>query len=530
MKRVVVAALVLLLAVSASAANGLRIVSAGPVGEVANLAEANEIRVVFSEPMVVLGKIPNPVTAPFFHIAPAVKGTFRWSGTTTLIFTPDKPLAYATQYKVTVDKSAKSIAGKTLDESYDWTFTTPTIRLVNTGFYRKGNKFDGAIVIGLRFNQAIDVDTIVSHLKLSTTSHEFPSIELPEEGAKRMTAAEVQAFEAKKAKAQAAANSEGQPVLGFVAAEWDTDRFPKGKDLVVLETKPGIAPDTWIKVTLDDKLAAQGRAASGSPQMYTLELDPALFVTEIDCVDECDPDWRNAVSFRSNAGIPFANLRKAVTITDITDPKNESVVKPKDVENTYEYPSQNYSFDELGYSLRPARKYMVRIDPGLTAEDGQKLGYAWTAVIENWHRSAFVSFGSGHGVWESTGGTVLPFHARNYRSVTQWLAPLKLEDVMPTIQKLNESSFTATPPNAKPVERKLNPSADRTQALGLDLAPAIGSDAIGPGVGGGEAGRSDRQHAQQHHRRRGHARPGDEPRHFRQGQSAEHDHPRHASR
>jgi uncharacterized protein YfaS (alpha-2-macroglobulin family) len=479
MKRVVVAALVLLLAVSASAANGLRIVSAGPVGEVANLAEANEIRVVFSEPMVVLGKIPNPVTAPFVHIAPAVKGAFRWSGTTTLIFTPDKQLAYATQYKVTVDKSAKSITGKTLDESYDWTFTTPTIRLLSTGFYRKGNKFDGAIVIGLRFNQPIDVDTIVSHLKLSTTSHEFPSIALPEEGAKRMTPAEVQAFEAKKAKAQAAAGSEGQPVLGFVPTEWDVERFAKGKDLVVLETKPGIAPDTWIKVTLDDKLAAQGRAATGASQEYTLELDPALFVTEIDCVKECDPDWRNAISFRSNAGIPFANLRKAVTVTDITDPKNESVVKPKNVENTYEYPSQNYSFDELGYSMRPARKYMVRIDPDLTAEDGQKLGYAWTAVIENWHRSAFVSFGSGHGVWESTGGTVLPFHARNYKSVTQWLAPLKLEDVMPTILKLNESSFTATPPNAKPAERKLNPSADRTQALGFELAPAVGSDAMG---------------------------------------------------
>src|SRR5689334_7760842 len=79
------------------------VVKAGPVGEVASLAEANEIRVVFSGPMVALAKIPKNLTIPWFHIAPAVKGTFRWSGTTTLIFTPDQQLPYATKYDVSID-------------------------------------------------------------------------------------------------------------------------------------------------------------------------------------------------------------------------------------------------------------------------------------------------------------------------------------------------------------------------------------------------------------------------------------------
>ncbi|HEX9163700.1 MAG TPA: hypothetical protein VF980_18475, partial [Thermoanaerobaculia bacterium] len=71
MKRVVVLLVALLLNIPfAHAANTLRIVSAGPVGEVASLAEANEIRVVFSEPMVVLGRIPPVVHAPYFHIQP----------------------------------------------------------------------------------------------------------------------------------------------------------------------------------------------------------------------------------------------------------------------------------------------------------------------------------------------------------------------------------------------------------------------------------------------------------------------------
>ena len=56
---------------------GLTVVSSAPQGEVASLAEANEIRVVFSEPMVTLGRIPADVRPAFFQISPAVSGTFR---------------------------------------------------------------------------------------------------------------------------------------------------------------------------------------------------------------------------------------------------------------------------------------------------------------------------------------------------------------------------------------------------------------------------------------------------------------------
>src|SRR6187549_756145 len=149
MKRAVAVLALLLLPALAFADDGLRIVSAGPVGLLSSMAEANEIRVVFSEPMVVLGRIPSPVTAPFFRMDPKVKGTFRWSGTTTLIFTPDQSLDYATEYAVVIDRSAKAVSGRTLDENYRWTFTTPTIRLLNTGWYRKGGKFDAPVVIGL---------------------------------------------------------------------------------------------------------------------------------------------------------------------------------------------------------------------------------------------------------------------------------------------------------------------------------------------------------------------------------------------
>src|SRR3954449_3033940 len=138
MKRTGAVILLLVCAVAAHAADKLTIVKAGPGGEVANLAEANEIRVVFSEPMIVVGKIPKVLNVPWFHVAPAIKGTFRWSGTTTLIFTPDPktPLPFATQYDVTIDAEAKAVSGHTLGKPYTFSFITPTIQLKQTKFYR----------------------------------------------------------------------------------------------------------------------------------------------------------------------------------------------------------------------------------------------------------------------------------------------------------------------------------------------------------------------------------------------------------
>ncbi|HEV8660196.1 MAG TPA: Ig-like domain-containing protein, partial [Thermoanaerobaculia bacterium] len=139
MKRAFVFA-ILLIANIANAADTLRVISAGPVGEVAQLAEANEIRVVFSEPMVVIGRIPATVIAPYFHIQPPVRGTFRWSGTTTLIFTPEPRLPFATSFDVTIDQTAKSVAGNTLDRPYQFSFSTPSVKLLNTNWYRKPNR------------------------------------------------------------------------------------------------------------------------------------------------------------------------------------------------------------------------------------------------------------------------------------------------------------------------------------------------------------------------------------------------------
>ena len=144
------------LATEAQTPPSLIVQRAGPNGEIDSLDQAKEIRIVFSEPMVALGRIPQPVEVPFVRIEPAIRGAFRWSGTTILIFTPDprQPLPYATPYQVTVDTTARAVSGRPLAATYTFRFTTPTVELLRVDQQRLQGRVDRAVGKALRLGQS----------------------------------------------------------------------------------------------------------------------------------------------------------------------------------------------------------------------------------------------------------------------------------------------------------------------------------------------------------------------------------------
>ena len=452
----------------------LTVTKAGPVGEVANLAEANEIRVVFSEPMIALGKASNPAI-PFFKISPDIKGSFRWAGTTTLIFTPDskKPLPYATRFEVIIDGSARAVSGNTLDRPYVFSFTTPTVKLLSADWYRKGRKFDAPIVVALRFNQPVRSEDIVGHVKLQYVVHDWQRPQISKENRsllQKIDPASLGKFDAKVARTAATASATG-PVFAFPAQEWDKERFPASADLVVLESKPGIPTDAWIRVSLDDKVPArQGKVTPGARQEIVLRLEPTFFITGFSCSKACNPEQYNALQFTTSVKVDEA--RSKISVADVTAPSAPRPLKQgaRTTEGDYEYDeSSGVTLEDLGYEAEAAHTYEARADASLKSSDGQTLGYDWAGRLENWHKSAFTSFGDGHGVWESSGGPQLPFYARNMKNVTQWLAPLDEKDLVPTILKLQEKGFQLTP-DATPETRTLAPVADKIQSYGLNIS------------------------------------------------------------
>ncbi len=468
---------------------GLTIVNAGPQGEVASLAEANEIRVVFSEQMVTLGRIPARVTAPFFKIDPAVPGTFRWSGTTILIFTPDpkRPLALSTTYKVTIAAGAAAVSGRKLAGPLTFTLTTPTARLLRTEWYRRGDRFDSTLVVALRFNQPVRPRDVLAHATARFSAHPWTLDDL--DGLRtrlRSWPAGQQAvvlLDAKVAATRAVAAATS-PVQLALASDCDKKRYPPSPDLVVVEAVTMVPPESWVNVALDAQVPSPaGAATPGKLQDYTVKVQRAFFIERFECAAQCNPDYGNSLRLRAPVRIEdFANAISAKDVTNL--PREIGITKPRPPRKKNAYGEQfdvssNPTLEDAGFDAQPpARTFAITVDPGLRAVDGQTLGYTWVGTVENWHRTAFTSFGDGHGVWETGGGTLLPFYARNFRNATQWAVPLQLRDLMPAIQRLQEKNFNEAP--AVPgTPRPFGVVADRIQSHGLDLSKALGTKPTG---------------------------------------------------
>jgi alpha-2-macroglobulin len=491
-RSLVLPCVILLLTLSAMASvqppgsAALRVVSAAPNGEVASLADANEVRVVFSEPMVDLGRIPSPVAAPFFRIEPSVPGTFRWSGTTVLVFTPDtkRPLPYATSYRVTIDTTAKCVSGRTLPRAYTFTFTTPTARLLRPTWYRRGGAIDAPILVTLRFNQPVHPADVASHVSARFQRHPWSAPAMSADAQARARAIDPQAvdrFNAKVAATAAVASADG-PVDFRLAADWDKKRYPPSPDLVVLESVTPVPPESWTRLMLDEKLPSPaGPATPGRIQDYTIEAERAFFADGFRCTGACDPESFNPIEMRRP--VKVSDLSGAIAVTDITTAGKDVPVgksktaKPRrtrDRDATYMPTLEDAGFD----AQPPARTFAVALDASLRSEDGQVLGYTWVGIVENWHRSAFTSFGDGHGVWESTGGPVLPFYARNLQNVKQWAQRVDPADLMPTLLNLQARQFTLTPPGDGRT-RALGVTVDKIQSHGLDMSSVLGKGATG---------------------------------------------------
>jgi uncharacterized protein YfaS (alpha-2-macroglobulin family) len=456
----------------------LRIISAGPTGEINQLQDANEIRVIFSEPMVALGRIPSNPTPPWIRIAPAIAGTYRWSGTTVLIFTPDpaKPLPYSSRYTVTVDRTATSDAGRTLAAPYEFSFTTPTVKLTSLRWYRRQDRFDRPVVLLLTFNQPVRAEDIASHTTVRYQVHEFdPPVPTSRERARMATdPAGLARFNAKVAAARQAANRQ-DAIAVRLTSDWDRERFPPVETLVAMETVSVPPPGTWLELALDPTVTgSQGSAQPVQSQRSVAELTPVFFARRLGCTSACNPSGYNGVNFTT--AVSVERFAKALTVRDITMPAREQIVARSTTVRSPEL-DQSWSpnLEDAGYDRQPpARTYVYQLDPAFESTDGQPLGYPWVGIVENWRERAFTSFGDGHGVWESAGGPTLPFYSRNFSSVTQWIARLATGDLVPRLVALEKSNFEELPPGAG-VARTLNVTPDATQSYGIDLSSSLTS-------------------------------------------------------
>ncbi|MDR1302212.1 MAG: alpha-2-macroglobulin, partial [Treponema sp.] len=110
----------------------------GPRGELPQEVKKPSLYVVFSQPVIPLAKLGDPVRweegAPnpgLLTVDPPLPGVFRWYGTKLLAFEPDAASLPQRQYTVTVSERLRSLGGKALEGERSFWFETERLSVLH---------------------------------------------------------------------------------------------------------------------------------------------------------------------------------------------------------------------------------------------------------------------------------------------------------------------------------------------------------------------------------------------------------------
>ena len=477
----------------------LAVTSAGPRGQLAQLADAADIRIVFSEPMVALGAAPAGRAPAWIHITPAIPGGFYWSGTKTLIFSPDasRPLPYATTFSVRVDATAANLAGHALGKPYLFTFTTPTVRLLASDWYRRDERFDRPAVIVLTFNQPVRTEDVVAHAHVTFEPHEWTAPVLSPKAREHLRLTDpagLGRFDAKVATVRRV-TSAASPVGIRAAESWSLARFPAKPNQVVIETTTVPPPDAWLRITMDADLPSPDGPVRHAAQSTVVELEPTFFVDGMRCMTPFSSGsfrWTAAQrarrtpadapciwvgSIKLTQPVATAAYARSLTVVDVTNPaKTSPVTAVRNIgADATSRPVTDPTIEDAGFpAVPPVSTWRLRLGPELQATDGQTLDYPWVRVVETVHAEAFL--GLEGTVWEASGGPRLPLFARNVQSIRQRFTPIATSSIVPRLREVEDRT---TPLPARITPRRLQMAPDAVQAHSLDLDSLLSSGGTG---------------------------------------------------
>jgi len=149
----------------------LRLMRAAPTGDVETVSE---IRLSFTQP--ILGASDPRVTADKpaailnpATIEPAIDGAWRWVDVRTVVFEPSAGrVPMATDFRVTLNPTLKSAAGKVLEQTGAWNFSTAALKV--QAAYPAGMEHTVKPLIFLNFNQPIERAAIIEYIHVSARS------------------------------------------------------------------------------------------------------------------------------------------------------------------------------------------------------------------------------------------------------------------------------------------------------------------------------------------------------------------------
>ncbi|MGC8897764.1 MAG: MG2 domain-containing protein [Bacteroidota bacterium] len=372
----------------------LRVISATPRGLTETRDQSRMVVVMFSKPMVPLRSVEGELyqeSGPLI-IEPAVKGKYRWLGTSTLTFVPFDTLPFATEYRVKVPAGLKALDGSALEHEYIWTFQTPRPVLVRS-IPEDGAKFvELNQLIYLQFNQPVNPERAKSFIELRQQNGAGPrslpfALRYP---SKREMSKEQWSFSRK-----------------YVLVVDPSERFQRGTayslilraGLIGAAGTLGMVRDTSIQFTTYNEFRFEGLLGD------TGKLAP-----------------ENPLEFRFSNPVRISDFVRHLHFTP--------AVKIPERYSEYTYYDAHIF---LSLPLLPATRYTVRIDKSLADLFRQTLGKEVTFTFTTVDYLPFVSMVTGQGLLESYGDLQYPLTVRNVDAVRLRIASLQVDDVIPLL-------------------------------------------------------------------------------------------------
>lgn len=447
----------------------LHLVLASPKGQLRLVTKSTELRWVFDRPIIALstidqrtpateggtqttlGALANADPKKYVQIEPAIEGSFRWSSTRVLVFTPAKKLPLSTHFEVKLS-GVTALDGTTLGAPVDSSFDTPRVNCAQYGTDTAWNRGRASGAVLVTCDQEVDGADLAAHTTFAVQS-QVDDLELYQPSADDLAAMRsadpkgAALLEARLAELASTAVSERLAKLTksgpcpdrgkrTITCHWLSLGATAGADAGASSVNSADLPlDADVQLRFSDGIASKaGKLTSLFIQPISVGTPTALLAS-IDCTKECDPEGGPNLSLRSE--VSNKNLDGKISLTAIDATGNPGT------RTTYRYKSDDDSALSLDWADSvPGGTYRLELDPTITDINGRQLGYRYLATISFGHRSAYVQLPSGEFI-SAQSSRSLTIPVRNVTAIDQVIRELTVENLQQTLLDAQHSDTPA---------------------------------------------------------------------------------------
>lgn len=450
-------------AAAQAAADALRVSATSPNGS--TTAPVTQAQIRFSEPMVPLADAALVDRVAYVHIEPEVPVGFRWADSSVLVVQPTSGrFPHASRITIRIDASAAAVSGRRLAGPVSFTFETPAPRL-QIDVVQVMGAVESPTKLDLPFDQPVRADDAASRIRVSLEPPDKPLPALSARARAHLARVDSAALAAHDAWAREMRAAIGTPrPLAFTVAR---SPVSDARLEVVLATAP--PPGGRVVLTVTGIGSPEGPLRRAMPERRVVSSGTLFALVERDCAGSCEP---SAVALEPTHRVDPDVLRQALRVTDITRPSQPVPVTP----GPGRYGDGTGGLEALGFAFAPGRRYAIRVEAGLTAEDGARLAAPWCAVVDVGLPSSFITLGSqGPAVWEASLGPRLPILTRSLADVRGGAVAVAPEAVVPALRDGARfgGRWKDAPPSPQTVTRVPGRPDGRVREVLVNVAAAL---------------------------------------------------------